>query len=312
MKSLLGKKKVGGLTKKGKLFCIVGLAIPVIHFLFFTILSNGGTILLAFQDFDMDKGDFVWVGLANFEKIPRILTAPENELGISLRNSLLFFVANNFVILPLSLFCSILCYKRMPGGNFFRIIFFLPSVISPVIVAMVFNFAFDSSFGFINDIVEAMGLGKYIPIEGWLASDKTAMPLLMFYCVWIGIGGSIIVFTGAISRIPEELIELERLYGLGIVKSTFYVTLPLIGSTVSIIFLQGLGVILGYYIGPLLITNGAGNTATLGLYLINLVQGSRTNYGFAATITITSALIMAPIVIGCKILISKVFPEYEY
>ena len=82
MKSLLGKKKVGGLTKKGKLFCIVGLAIPVIHFLFFTILSNGGTILLAFQDFNMDKGDFVWVGLANFEKIPRILTAP----GLALQN----------------------------------------------------------------------------------------------------------------------------------------------------------------------------------------------------------------------------------
>ncbi|MGN1053391.1 MAG: carbohydrate ABC transporter permease [Candidatus Scatosoma sp.] len=293
-------------------FCTLALAVPVAHWLFMTLLQNGGTIFLAFKEFSMEKGDFVWVGFKNFAVMPRLLFSSTNEFPIALRNSLYFFFLNNFIILPLSVFCAILCFKRMPFGNVFRVIFFLPTIISPVVLAMVYSFAFDTSVGFIPKLLTSMGLENIIPVHGFLADEGTAMPLLLFYCLWIGIGGSIILVTGAISKIPDHLFELDRMYGLGLVKETFYVILPLIGSTVSILFLQGLGVILGFYMPSMLITGGAGKTTTIGLFTIQLVRGSQSNYGFASALSIVSVLIMSPIILICKFGVEKLFPAYEY
>lgn len=293
-------------------FCVLALALPVAHFVFMVCLQNIGTITLAFQDFSMDSGKFEWVGFKNFAVMPRILFSSHNDFPIALRNSLYFFLLNNFLILPLSVLCAILCFKRMPLGNVFRVIFFLPTIISPVILAMVYSFAFDSSVGFVTKLLEAIGLGKIVPMHGFLADDSTAMPLLLVYCVWIGIGGSIILVTGAITKIPDHLFELNRMYGLGLLKEVWYVILPLIGSTVSLLFLQGLGVILGFYMPSLLITGGQGKTTTIGLFTIQLVQGSRTNYGFASALSIVSTLIMSPIILICKYGVEKLFPAYEY
>ena len=306
------KKKKNRYRRSCIVFCTLALIVSIAHFLFMTILQNGGTILLAFQEFSMETGKFEWIGFDNFLVLPRLLFSSGNEFPIGLRNSLYFFLLNNFVILPLSVFCAILCFKRMPMGNVFRVILFLPTIISPVILSMVYTFAFDSSFGFITQLLEMIGLGSLIPVRGFLADQSTALSLLLIYCVWVGIGGSIILVTGAITKIPDHLFELSRLYGLGFFKEVWYVILPLIGSTISILFLQGLGVILGFYMPALLITGGQGGTTTIGLFMIQLVQGGQGNYGFSAALSIVSTLIMAPIILIGKYGIGKLFPAYEY
>lgn len=294
------------------IFCVLALAVPVAHFVFMFVLQNGGTIILSFQEFSMETGKFEWVGWKNFQVIPRVLFSPINEFPIALRNSLYFFLLNNFLILPLSICCAILCYKRMPMGNIFRVILFLPTIVSPVILAMVYTFAFDSSIGFITSLLRIMGLENAIPMHGFLADPDTALPLLLVYCVWIGIGGSIILVTGAITKIPDELFEVGRLNGLKFLQEVWYIILPLIGSTVSILFLQGLGVILGFYMPSLLITGGRAETTTVGLFMISLVQSGQANYGFSAAISIVSTLIMTPIILLGRFGVNRLFPAYEY
>lgn len=177
---------------------------------------------------------------------------------------------------------------------------------------MVYRFAWDSTVGFIPQILEQLNLQELIPVLGFLADKKTAMPLLLFYCVWIGLGGSIILLTGAISKIPDHLLELDRLYGLSFFKEVWYVILPLIGPTVSILFLQGLGVILGFYMPVLLITGGAADTTTYAFFTIQLTNGGQSNYGFAAALSLVSTLIMSPVILVCRYFIDKFFPAYEY
>ena len=304
--------KAKNINRRGIGFCVFALALPVVHFVFMFLLQNGGTLLLSFQEFSMNTGKFEWVGIKNFSTIGRILFSDTSEFGTALRNSLLFFALNNFLILPLSVICGILCYKRIPGGNVFRVILFLPTVISPVILALLYTFAWDTSVGFIPSILNALHLEKLIPVHGFLADSKTALPLLLVYCVWIGIGGSIILVTGAISKIPDHFFELDKLYGLGFFKEIRYVILPLIAPTVSILFLQGLGVILGFYMPVLLITGGSAQTTTYAFFSIQLTQGGQQNYGFAAALSLVSTLIMAPVVLLCRFAINKLFPAYEY
>ena len=234
-------KRNKSIANKGILFCIIALAFPVAHFLFMFFLQNGGTFVLSFQEFSIKSGNFEFIGWKNFTTIFRILGSEYSEFPLALRNSFIFFLLNNFFILPISICCAIVCYKRIPLSNVFRVILFLPTVISPVVLAMVYRFAWDSTVGFIPELLEQLHLTNLIPVLGFLADKQTAMPLLLFYCVWIGLGGSIILLTGAIAKIPDHLIELDRLYGLSFIKEVWYVILPLIGPTVSILFLQGAG-----------------------------------------------------------------------
>ena len=120
------------------------------------------------------------------------------------------------------------------------------------------------------------------------------------------------MLTGAISKIPDHLLELDRLYGLSFFKEVWYVILPLIGPTVSILFLQGLGVILGFYMPVLLITGGAADTTTYAFFTIQLTNGGQSNYGFAAALSLVSTLIMSPVILVCRYFIDKFFPAYEY
>lgn len=293
-------------------FCILALAFPMLHFIFMFLLNNGGTILLSFQEFSMETGKFEWVGIKNFATLIRILFSEYSEFPIALKNSFIFFLVNNFIILPVSVCCGILCYKRIPFGNFFRIVLYLPTVISPVILALLYSFAWDSSVGFIPALLEKLNLTKLIPIKGFFADEKTAMPLLIVYAMWIGTGGPIILITGAISKIPDHLLELDKMYGLGFFQEIGYVILPLIGPTISLLFLQGLGVILGYYMPVLLITGGQAKTTTYAFFAIQLTQGGQKNYCFAAAMSLVSTVIMAPIVLILRRFVDKKFPAYEY
>ena len=305
-------KRNKSIANKGILFCIIALAFPVAHFLFMFFLQNGGTFVLSFQEFSIKSGNFEFIGWKNFTTIFRILGSEYSEFPLALRNSFIFFLLNNFFILPISICCAIVCYKRIPLSNVFRVILFLPTVISPVVLAMVYRFAGDSTVGFIPELLEQLHLTNLIPVLGFLADKQTAMPLLLFYCVWIGLGGSIILLTGAIAKIPDHLIELDRLYGLSFIKEVWYVILPLIGPTVSILFLQGLGVILGFYMPVLLITGGAADTTTYAFFTIQLTNGGQSNYGFTAALSLVSTLIMSPIILICRYFIDKFFPAYEY
>lgn len=112
---------------------------------------------------------------------------------------------------------------------------------------MVYRFAWDSTVGFIPELLEQLHLTNLIPVLGFLADKQTAMPLLLFYCVWIGLGGSIILLTGAIAKIPDHLIELDRLYGLSFIKEVWYVILPLIGPYRFDLIFTGAWRILGFY-----------------------------------------------------------------
>ena len=77
--------------------------------------------------------------------------------------SIYFFLLNDFVILPLSFFAAFFLYKKMPLGNVFRVLFFIPSIISVVVLTMLFSFMFDSSIGVVDSLLRAIGLERVIP-----------------------------------------------------------------------------------------------------------------------------------------------------
>ncbi len=299
-----------------RLFLIAMMAIPIAHFLVFFVYINVDTIALSFKTLDRSAssdGSYVWVGWQNYAEIFRNMTSPYSVILKAIRNSLLLFALNNFILLPLGIVFSYVLSKDMPGAKVFRVVFYLPSIISVVVLTMLFAFVFDSTNGIINPILKALHLESIIPEEGWLMSPNTAMKMVLLYCFIVGIGGNIPLLSGAIGRIPEELKEAARLDGIGFWGELVNIVFPLIGTTVSTLYMFGTTVIFTIFLQPKLLTNGGpdGETYTIALYIVQSIRESG-ELTMGAAVGILCAVIGTPIVIGTKRVLEKIFPVYEY
>lgn len=298
---------------KRALFICSFIGIPVLHFLLFFVYTNADTIFLSFQTFDNMSGGYKWIGFRNYKEFFSGFTQANSVMPKAIRNSIYFFLLNDFVILPLSFISAFFLYKKIPLGNAFRVLFFLPSIISVVILTMLFSFMFDSSIGVFDSLLRSLGLGHLISELGWFGDARYAMPLLLLYCVWAGIGYNVVLLSGAMSRIPQEIIESGRLDGMSMFREMITITLPLVGATLSTLFMMGITVIFTLFMQPMLITNGGpnGETYTIALYIVNSIRAEG-NLTMGATVGILCALVGTPIVVLVRKVLEKIFPIYEY
>ncbi len=294
-------------------FMITMMAIPVIHFCVFWLYINVDSIFLSFKAFDMKTGVWKWTGFSNYVELYRQFTKEGSVLPRALFNSFSVFLWNDFIIVPLSLFCSYMLYKKMPLNNVFKVIFFLPSIISVSVLTLAYSYMLNSS---IPDFLEKIGLEDLVPYGGFFANPATAWWTILIYGLWSGIGGNVVLISGAMARIPDEVIEAGKIDGLGLMGEFFHVIIPLIGSTLATLLLMGTAVIFSYFLQPKLILGDAAESAkgfTIGLYIVNNVRDNGTpQMAMGATIGVICAIIGTPLVIFTRNILDKLFPAYEY
>ena len=127
-------KKIKSPQKRGQaVFLIVMLFVPIVHWFVFWLYVNFNSILLAFQT---KIGEWT---LNNFEYFFNEITAVGSNISVGLKNTLLYFCNNIFVIMVLALVISYFMFRRLAGTSAFRIIFYLPGIISSVAMTAVFE-----------------------------------------------------------------------------------------------------------------------------------------------------------------------------
>ena len=313
--SLLGLKKRKK-TKGEIVFICAMLAIPVLHFCLFWLYINIDTIFLSFQQLDMDSGKWLWAGGENYSKLLQEFLREGSVLPRAVLNSFSIFLWNDFVIVPISLFCAYILYKKVPLNNVFKVIFFLPSIISVVVLTLAFSFMFDVTVGFVPELLDTLGLGKLIPFDGYFGDPRYAWWMILLYGLWSGIGYNIVLVSGAMARIPEEVIEAGKLDGLSLFRELFSVTIPMIGPTIGTLMLLGTTTIFTYFLQPQLLLGGSADVVggyTIALYIVNNVKGSGSaQMAMGATVGIICAVVGTPIVFLCRKAVDKAFPAYEY
>lgn len=295
-----------------KIFIILMIAYPILQFLVFWLYVNFDTILMSFQRLDYNTGKETFVGFENYKWVFNELTTQEDLLNC-IKNSVILFAVNNFVILPIAIFCAYIFYKKLPMSNVFRVLFFLPNIISIVVLTMAFSFMFDSSFGPVNTLLRAINLDKIIPRNGWFGDKSSAMSMVVTYCIWAGIGYDVVLLTGSINRIPVEIIEAGKIDGIPWYKELFHIVIPLIFPTITTLFVTGVTVIFTIFLQPMLLTNGGPFkhiSGTIALYIVELVNNS--NLYKAAAVGIIFSIIGIPLVQLIKFIMEKISPEVDY
>lgn len=300
------KRKTSSLSRK--LFILFCIGYPLIQFAFFTISVNFQTLIYAFQRFNLFQGKWQFVGFDNFISLFKNIGL-DRSMRMGLINTPLFILWTVLVILPVSIFISYILFRGLPLAKFYRLVYFVPSILSVVITTMIFSFMINPRFGFIPELMRMLGLGNFV--KPWLGNSNTALLTILIYCLWAGIGYNIILLNGAISRISTEIFEYGKTIGLGPMRELFQVVVPMIWPTISTLIIYGTAGNFGIVLQSKLLTNGGpnGSTYTMALTIMQYVVDR--NFGMAAAYGIVIAIIGYIVTITIKHFIDKV-PTVEY
>lgn len=200
--------------------------------LLFCIVPVGIAIAAGFTNWNVIKGTYDFVGLANFAEF---LT--DKKFWIAGGNTLYMLIPIPFYLLFGILF-AIGCHRNTPGNRFFRVLFFLPYISSIVALVVMWKWLFNYEYGLINQV-----LMDWFGIQGpnWLGDPDWIKPTIVLMIIWKMIGITSIYVLAALKTIPEEYYEAARLDGAGPVRMFFKITLPLLSP--AIFFLTIIGVI---------------------------------------------------------------------
>jgi multiple sugar transport system permease protein len=142
-----------------------------------------------------------------------------------------FFV---IVVVPvqagLALLLAILVNQKVGGVNLFRTIYFVPVVISMVIVSLLWRFIYDPQNGLLNNMLGAITFGGFKPVD-WLGNPRTAMPAIMAVSIWQGVGFHMIIWLAGLQTIPGVLYEAADVEGANTWQKFRYVTWPGLHNT---------------------------------------------------------------------------------
>ena len=293
--------KTRRLTKqKWKVYGFVAslLFVAAANFLIFWVYVNFSSILMAFKNVDGE-----W-SLINFKLFFNDAFKPSSVVGQSIINTLIFFIIGIGVQFPLSLLFSYFLHKKIAWYKFFRVIFFLPSIISAVVMTSLFRYIVN------GPITQLLGM-FYDPTPMLLADSRYTLWTIVFYVVWTGFGVNLVLFNGAMARIPHEIDEYSRLEGVGFFRELWQVTIPLIWPTIStVILLAFVGMFNAS--GPILLfTEGKFDTYTISYWIYECVTKG-TNVEYAAAVGIIFTAIGLPLVLGVKYGLGKVLEDVEY
>ena len=289
---------------KRYLFVLSIIILPLINFIVFYLVQNFSSFIMAFQ---VKKQGISYWSFDNYARIFREFTQSDrsSDLYISLINTFKFFFLG-IIMLPVSFLTSYFMYKKIFLHGVFKIVFFLPSILSAVVWSSIFKLVLEPTgpiarfIQFINhEENPVVLLGEY----------KYALATVMAYSVWMGIAGNFILFGGALSRIPVEVIEAGQLDGIGWFTEMTRVIVPLIFPTLSTLLLLQLTGLFTSSGNILLLTGGSYKTSTISYFIFeNVYKVAQTSnkYNYAASVGLIFTVITLPIVFVSRWLLNKV------
>ena len=297
MYNLIGtnkKKDIGAI-----IFISLMLFVPILAYLFFYVYINFNSVLMAFQIPLYDGlGGFEW-GFDNFVKVYKQFTSTDENLLPYLLNTVIFFVTDTFVSLPLSLIICYFMYKKIAGYQIFRTIIYLPVIITTTIFATLFKGMLEAG-GPIQMICGQLGIE---PPSTFVNSEDYALKTVLFFVIYSGIGGRFVLFGGAMNSIDPSIIDAGRIDGAGPVRELVSIIVPCIWPTLStMLLLCTTGIFTAS--GPsLLFDKGDYGTSTISYWIYEITSGSGSSgesVELAAAIGLIFTILGLPIVLVVK------------
>lgn len=253
----------------------------MIVFGLFTIWPAINGFRISFYDSNNGRR-FEYVGLENFERIlddERFSDLSLSGTGV-VRNTLIFVVLYVIVVTILSTILALMLDAQRRGSGALRAAYFLPVVISPVVVGVVWGWMFTRRGGIVNALLDDVGIEP----QRWLLDKKLAMAVIIAAAVWTHIGFYAMILLAGLKSIPAHLYEAARIDGASTWQRIRQITLPLLRPTTMVVVV--LSTIAGFqafdYVYTLTGGGPVGGTTLIVQYIYERAFQSPIQYGLAS------------------------------
>lgn len=302
--SKVNGKKV--FERRGKIFAYCMVSVAVVHFLIFFIYLNFEQFRLAFT-YELLDGSEKFAGWDNFTKIFTDFLLPNSIMLYSLVNTMQYWLMG-VVKLVITVIVSYFLWKKVAGFKLFTILFFIPSIIPSVLYITMFKNMI-SSVGPLAIILKDLFNYELPPL---LAQPETATNTIVFFSLWAGYGVNMLLYLGALGRIPDSVIDAGKIDGCGWVRELWSIVLPLIWETLSVMLILNVSTLFTATGPILLFTNGVeyNHTYTLSFWIYMKVDAGELHYPSAVGLFYT--VVAIPLVILSRWITNKLNKEVTY
>ena len=226
--------------------------------------------------YDSDNGrQFEYVGTENYRRI-----LSDDRFTDVVRNTLIFVVLYVIVVTILSTILALMLDAQRRGSGALRAAFFLPVVISPVVVGVIWGWMFTRRTGIVNALLDDVGVGP----QRWLLDKKLAMGVIIAAAIWTHVGFYAMILLAGLKSIPQHLYEAGRIDGAGTLQRIRLITLPLLRPTTMVVIV--LSTIAGFqafdYVYTLTGGGPVGGTTLIVQYIFERAFQSPIQYGLAS------------------------------
>ena len=285
----------------GAIATAYGFLVPALTLAFlFIILPIILAFTYGFTDYYLLKPQAkTFIGFDNF-----IRMLSDETLHKCFFNTVEFVVLVVPLQLSMALGLALIVNKKFKGNGFYRTAFFSPSVLSLVVISILWFVMLDPNSGLINSFLSKLG----IPAQPFLTSQTQAMPTIVFLSAWAGCGYQMLIFLAGLKNIDESMYEAASIDGAGKVSQFLYITVPSLRPIFMFLIISTTIQAFKLIVQPMVMTGGGPEYSTMTILQYIYEYGYRhRNVGYASAVTI----VFTAFLIIVSILIKKAFKEEE-
>ncbi|MCE1195010.1 sugar ABC transporter permease [bacterium] len=264
-------------------FLLPAFAIFALMFL----VPTGTGIFYSFTDWNINTEKINFVGLQNYREL-----FTDKKLVAALWHTLVYAFSVTLLRNAIGLGLALLLNTKVKLRGLFRTVFFLPYMISPIIIGYLFTAIYHPANGLLNGALRLVGL-KFMAVD-WLNDPRYALLSTIFVDVWRTAGFSMVIYLAGLQMIPTELFESASLDGARYPQTFRYVTFPLIAPSLTINLTLSLIGTMKVFVMILVLTNGGPGYATevINTYVMTSFSLGLYGQGTAANMLLTLLIVL--------------------
>lgn len=313
------KKMLTRRTKRAIFYTLL-VIFPMFQWCVMYVGVHINTFVLAFQSYNPETYDMMFAGFKNFQDAWYYMFAPERTY--LWKNSGIFILCSLCIKQTFTLFFSFYIYKKFPGAGLFKVMLFLPGIVS----GLVYSWSFRVIIG---DV-----LPFYFGVEKGLLGGPHTFSIMVFYNLWLGFGSQMLIYSSGMSSIDESIVEASQVDGATLMQEFWHITIPMISRTIMIFLITGLTTFFGTSLGLYdFFGVNAGTAGTIGYQVyVDTIEANYTNvlipptyteageyirgsykvsYMTLSAIGLLESMFLIPVVTAMRVFINKVAPSAD-
>jgi ABC-type sugar transport system permease subunit len=267
--------------RAGILFVLPAL----ILYLIFMVYPFFQSIYFSFTSWNGVTAVKEWVGLANYYELIK-----DDLFWLSLQHTVFWVIVGTIAPIAIGMLLAILLWRRPKGFTLFRTFYFMPQVLSAVVIGIVWNWIYNPIFGILNESLDAFGLEDLS--RGWLGDPDVALYAVLIAAIWATIGLCFVIFLAGLQNVSKDLLEAATVDGANAWQRFWNVTVPQLASVINVVV--ALLLIGGFSVFDIIfvMTGGGPANATEVLATYTYKEAfTQNNVGYASTLSVVITVI---------------------